>query len=219
MDDNTYYNGGLFSLGAAPEWLMGIASFLAAIISLYSLLIWVRIVLTWIRLPGQGGENSLTHYLGKVVDPYLNWFKGISSLKRSNIDLTPLIALAVLSVVQSILRLFGSYGKITVGMVFALMLNTLWSFLLSPILWFVMALLGVRLYFCYKKGPNTIAYIKMIDSLIGGVLNWVQRLLYKDKAINDRQLVLTSLIFFGVVYLGSSALIRLLVAFFANLSF
>ncbi len=217
--DDTYYNGGLLSLGGAPGWLMGIASFLAALISLYSLVIWVRIILTWIRIPGQGAENPLSHYLGKIVDPYLNWFKGISTLRRSHIDLTPLIALAVLSVVQSILRLFGSYGKITVGMVFALILNTLWSFLLSPILWFVMALLGVRLYFCYKRGPNTIAYIKMIDSLVGGVLNWVQRLLYRDKAINDRQLVLTSLIFFAVVYLGSSALIRVLVSFLAKLSF
>ncbi len=217
--DNTYKSGGLLSFSSAPEWLMSIAAFLAALISLYSLLIWVRIVLTWIRIPGQSGGNPLSHFLGKIVDPYLNWFKGISTLRRSNIDLTPLIALAVLSVVQSILRLFGSYGKITVGMVFALILNTLWSFLLSPILWFVMALLGVRLYFCYKRGPNTIAYIKMVDSLVDGVLNWVQRLFYKDKTINDRQLVLTSLIFFVVVYLGSSALIRVLVSVFANLSF
>ena len=217
--DDTYYKSGLFSFSGAPEWLMGIASFLAALISLYSLLIWVRIVLTWIRLPGQSGENPLTHYLSKIVDPYLNWFKGISTLKRSHIDLTPLVALAVLSVLQSILRLFGSYGKITVGMVFALMVNTLWSFLLSPILWFVMALLGVRLYFCYKRGANTIAYIKMIDSLVGGVLNWVQRLFYKDKAINDRQLVLTSLIFFVALYIGSSALIGMLVTALAKLSF
>jgi len=217
--DDTYYKSGLFSFNGAPEWLMGIDSFLAALISLYSLLIWLRIVLTWIRLPGQGGENPLTHYLGKIVDPYLNWFKGISTFKRSHIDLTPLIALAVLSVVQSILRLFGSYGKITVGMVFALILNTLWSFLLSPILWFVMALLGVRLYFCFKRGPNTIAYIKMIDSLVGGVLNWVQKIFYRDKAINDRQLVLTSLIFFVVVYISSSALIGSLAAALAKLSF
>lgn len=217
--DDTYYNGGLFSFGGAPQWLMGIASFLAALISLYSLLILLRIILTWIRIPGQGGENPLSHYLGKIVDPYLAWFKGISTLKRSNLDLTPLIALAVLSVVQSVLRLFGSYGKITVGMVFALILSTLWSFLLSPILWFIMALLGVRLYFCYKRGPSTLAYIKMLDSLVGGVLNWVQSLFYKNKTINDRQLVITSLIFFVLVYLGSSALLRLLMAAFAKLSF
>ena len=217
--DETYYNGGLFSFSTAPQWLMGIASFLAALISLYSLLIWVRIVLTWLRLPGQSAENPLSQFLGRIIDPYLNWFRGISTLRRSHIDLTPLVALAVLSVVQSILRLFGSYGKITVGMVLALVLSTLWSFLISPILWFVMAVLGVRLYFCYKRGPNTLAYIKMIDSLVGGVLNWVQRLFYKGKAINDRQLVLSSLIFFVLVYLGSSALVKVLVAVFAKLSF
>ncbi len=217
--DNTYYNRGLISFSSAPPWLMSIASFLAALVSLYSLLIWVRILLTWIRLPGQRVENPLSHYLGKIVDPYLNLFKGIGALRRSHVDLTPLIALAVLSVLQSILRLFGSFGKITVGMVLALLLSTLWSFLISPILWLVMAMLGVRLFFCYKRGPNTLVYIKMIDSLIGGVLNWVQRLIYKDKPINDRQLVLTSLIFFIVVYLASSVLIQFLVTLFAKLSF
>lgn len=217
--DDTYYNGGLFSFGGAPQWLMNTASFLAALISLYSLLIWLRIILTWIRLPGQNQDNPISFYLGKIVDPYLNWFKGITSLKRTHFDLTPLVALAILSVIQSILRLFGSYGKITVGMVFALILSTLWSFMLSPILWFIIALLAVRLFFCYKRMPNTIGYIKMIDSLVGGVLNWVQKLFYKSKAINDRQLVGTSLIFFVLVYLGSSSLIRVLVAAFAKLSF
>lgn len=216
---DTYSSPGLFSqAGGAPPWLMGIASFAAALISLYSLLIWIRIILTWVRLPNQSRENPLTHYLSKIVDPYLSWFKGITALKRSNLDLTPLVAVAVLSVVQSVLRLFGSYGKITLSMILALILNTFWSFLISPILWFIMALLAIRLYFCYKRGPNTLAYIRMLDSLVSGVMNWVQRLLYKDKAIHDRQLVLSSLIFFIAVYFASSALLKLAVTALMRLS-
>lgn len=217
--DETYYNGGLFSLGNSSKTVMGIAAFLATLVSLYSMLIWLRIVLTWIRIPGQMGENPLVRFLGKVVDPYLNWFKGITSLKRSRVDLTPLVALAILSVVQSVLSLFGSYGRITVGMILALVLNTLWSFLLSPILWFIIALLAVRLFFCYKRGPNSIGYIKMLDSLVGGVLNWVQKLFYRNRAINDRQLVTTSLIFFVVAYFASSSLVRVLATAFTRLTF
>lgn len=217
--NQTYYPEGSLPFGATQNIFMTIASVLASLLSVYSLLIWLRIVLTWIKIPSQNQENPLAYYLGKVVDPYLSWFKGISNLRRSHFDLTPLVALAVLSVVQSMLRLFGAYGKLTVGMVFALVLQTLWGYLISPLLWFVIILLGIRLFFCYKRSPSTIGYITMLDSMVGGVLNWVQGLFYKNRAINDRQLVITSLIFFIATYLVSSVLLRYLVSFFTKLSF
>ncbi|MDD3056956.1 MAG: YggT family protein [Sphaerochaeta sp.] len=217
MNQSTYIDGIAVTTGS--NVFMTIASILASLLSFYSLLIWLRIVLTWIKVPGQMQENPLAHYLGKIVDPYLSWFKGISSLRRSRFDLTPLVALAALSVVQSMLRLYGSYGKLTVGMVFALVLQTLWSYLVSPIFWFVIILLGIRLVFCYRRSPQSIGYITMLDSMVGGVLNWVQNLFYPKKAINDRQLVITSLIFFIALYVASSLVLRFLIGFFANLSF
>jgi YggT family protein len=199
--------------------LMSIASIVASLLSFYSLLIWLRIILTWIRVPGQTQENPLAYYIGKVVDPYLSWFRGISSLRRSHLDLTPLVALAVLSVVQSMLRFYGAYGTITIGMVVALIIQTLWSYLLSPVFWFLFILLGFRLFFCYRRSARTISYITMLDSLIGGILNWVQRLFYPKRTINDRQLVTTALVFFIVLYIAASFAIRFLVNFFGNLSF
>lgn len=124
-------------------FFMTLASILASLLSFYSLLIWLRIVITWIRIP----QNPLSHALAKIVDPYLDLFKSITALKRERFDLTPLAALAALSVVQSMLRLYGSYGTITLGMVLALLLQTLWSYLASPIFWFLLILLSVRLYF------------------------------------------------------------------------
>ncbi|NLK06818.1 MAG: YggT family protein [Spirochaetales bacterium] len=217
MNQSTYIDGVAVTTGS--NVFMTIASILASLLSFYSLLIWLRIVLTWIRVPGQTQENPLAYYLGKIVDPYLSWFKGISSLRRSRFDLTPLVALAALSVVQSMLRLYGSYGSLTVGMVFALVLQTLWSYLVSPIFWFVIIMLGIRLVFCYRRSPQSIGYITMLDSMIGGVLNWVQNLIYPKKAINDRQLVITSLTFFIALYIGTSLVLRFLIGFFAKLSF
>ncbi|WP_319757512.1 YggT family protein [uncultured Sphaerochaeta sp.] len=216
--NQTYYESGMAAAGGGNV-LMSIASIVATLLSFYSLLIWLRIILTWIRVPGQTQENPLAYYIGKVVDPYLSWFRGISSLRRSHIDLTPLVALAVLSVVQSMLRFYGVYGTITIGMVVALIIQTLWSYLLSPVFWFLIILLGFRLYFCYKRSAKTISYITMLDSLVGGVLNWVQRLFYPKRTINDRQLVTTALVFFIVLYIAASFVIRFLVNFFGNLSF
>ncbi len=216
--NQTYYESGMSTAGGG-NILMSIASIVATLLSFYSLLIWLRIILTWIRVPGQTQENPFAYYIGKVVDPYLSWFRGISSLRRSHIDLTPLVALAVLSVVQSMLRFYGAYGTITIGMVVALILQTLWSYLLSPVFWFLIILLGFRLFFCYKRSAKTISYITMLDSLIGGVLNWIQRLFYPKRTINDRQLVTTALVFFIVLNIAASFAIRFLVNFFGNLSF
>ncbi len=216
--NQTYYESGITATGAGNV-LMSIASIVASLLSFYSLLIWLRIILTWLRVPGQTQENPLAYYIGKVVDPYLSWFRGISSLKRSHIDLTPLVALAVLSVVQSMLRFYGASGTITVGMVVALIFQTLWSYLVSPVFWFLIILLGFRLFFCYKRSAKTISYITMLDSLIGGILNWVQRFFYSKRTINDRQLVTTGLVFFIVLYIAASFVLRFLVNFFGNLSF
>ncbi|NCC63031.1 MAG: YggT family protein [Spirochaetia bacterium] len=213
--NQSFYN----SASSGSNIFMTLASVLASLLSFYSLLIWLRIVLTWIKIPGQTQENPLSYYLGKIVDPYLSWFRGVSSLRRSHFDLTPLLALAALSVVQSMLRLFGAYGKLTVGMVFALILQTLWSYLVSPIFWFLIILLGFRLYFCYKRSPRTISYITMLDSLIGPVMNKIQRTFYPKKAINDRQLVITSLICLVVLYFAASFILRLVIGFFLGLSF
>lgn len=196
-------------------FFMTLASILASLLSFYSLLIWLRIVITWIRIP----QNPLSHALAKIVDPYLDLFKSITALKRERFDLTPLAALAALSVVQSMLRLYGSYGTITLGMVLALLLQTLWSYLASPIFWFLLILLSVRLYFCYRPSPQTISYIAMLDSLVGFLLNWVQRLFYPGRAINDRRLVTTSLIITLALYLASSALVKALVTLASRLGF
>lgn len=204
---------------SSSQVLMTIANIAATLISLYSICIWLRIILTWIQIPGRTQENSLARFLGRIVDPYLAWFRGLTALRRSRIDLTPLVALAVLSVVQSLLRLYGAYGTLTFGMVLALVLRTLWGFILSPILWFILILLIVRMVFCYKRGPNTIRYIKMLDSMIGGVLDWVQGLFYPKKAVNDRQLIATALIFFALVYLACAALIGFGVAALTSLPF
>lgn len=216
--NQTTYNSAL-TAGSGSNIFMTIASIVAGLLSFYSLLIWLRIVLTWIRIPGQTQQNPLTYYLGKIVDPYLSWFRGVSGLRRSRIDLTPLLALAVLSVVQSMLRLYGAYGRLTVSMVFSLILQTLWSYLVSPIFWFLIILMGFRLFFCYKRSPQTISYITMLDALLGPVMNTVQRIIYPKRTINDRQLVITSLASLVGLYIIASILLRLAIKFFLGLDF
>jgi len=195
-----------------PTILMHLANIASALLGLYSFIIWIRIILTWIRIPGQMTENPFVRFLSKIVDPYLNWFSGIKGLKKQHIDLTPLVAIAVLSIFQSIFSLYGAYGKITIGMVLSLIVRTFWSFILSPAFWFILIILCIRLFFCYKRGPNSIFYIKMLDSMDGSLIDFVQRLFFGKNAVDDRSLVWASIIFYGVLYL----LGKYLMAFLAS---
>jgi YggT family protein len=190
---------------------MKVCNVLAALIGIYSFLIWLRIILTWIRIPGQTTENPVTTFLRKIVDPYLSWFSSIKALRREHIDLTPIIALAVLSILQSILRMFGVYGQLTPGMVFATILQTFWGYIVSPLFWFIFIILVIRLVFCYHKSPRSIYYINMLDSMDRGFLDFVQKLFYGQKPVNDRTLVWTSVIFSLVGFLIAKYLLTLLV--------
>lgn len=200
-----------------PTTLMQLARVLASLVSIYSFLIWIRVVFTWVRIPGQMMENPVLTFLRKIVDPYLNWFSPLSGLKRSNFDLTPLAALAVLSIFQSIFRMFGTYGKLTIGMVLAMIVQTLWGYLVSPLFWFIMIILVIRLVFCYRRSPNTMYYIRMLDSMDGDLLDFAQRLFFSGKAVSDRTVVWSSTIFYLVAFLAAKYLVGLLVSFLVRL--
>ena len=189
---------------------MAFANFLAALIAFYTLLIWIRIIISWIKTDGQ---TPLAHILGKIVDPYLRWFRGIKALVRPRFDLTPLVALALLSVIQSLLRLFGAHGTITVAMVIALLLQTLYNYLVHPIFLFFFILLAIRLFFCFKRSIHSITYISMLDSIIGGFLDWTQRTFFTNQVVNDRKLVIASLITLIVAWSGTSILLRFIIGF------
>lgn len=196
------------------SFLMGLANFAAVLLSLYSLLIWIRIIFTWIRVPGSQwntGGNPFLNFLSKAVDPYLNLFSGITPLRRSHIDFTPLVAMAVLSIVQSLLRIFGAYGRITLGLVLGLIVRSLWSYIFSLFFWLFIIMLIVRLVFCYRRSPNSIQYIQMLDSMLGGILNWVQKVFFRNKPTNDRNLVIVSLIVVICLYILALVLVNLAV--------
>ena len=102
-----------------------IAAFLARLISLYSFLIWLRIILSWFSPYPR--EGSLTWYFSKIIDPYLNLFRS-QKFVIGYIDFSPLFAIAVLSVAQSLLTIFASFGTLRLSLVLMVLLNAFWSY-------------------------------------------------------------------------------------------
>lgn len=96
---------------------------LTALLSVYMILLSLRIILTWFQVPQQGDATRL---LGKITDPYLRLFRSLKFLRTSQgLDFSPLAAFLVLNLV---LQVFASlqYGT-TLGSLVILPLELIWS--------------------------------------------------------------------------------------------
>ncbi|MGB3695421.1 MAG: YggT family protein [Spirulinaceae cyanobacterium] len=74
------------------------ATSLANFISIYSLLLLVRILLTWFQT--MEWANNIAAFLSPITDPYLNIFRSFIP-PLGGIDLSPIVAIFVLNFIGS----------------------------------------------------------------------------------------------------------------------
>ena len=84
-----------------------VADYVDTLILIYLILIFIRIILTWIpRIPYNPVLSALIKFVTDVTDPYLNLFRRILPPVRlgpGTIDLSPIVATFVLIIVRGIL--------------------------------------------------------------------------------------------------------------------
>ncbi|MCL2481617.1 MAG: YggT family protein [Spirochaetaceae bacterium] len=137
--------------------------FIAGFISIYMILIIIRIVMSWFSTSSQKYSEKGT--LAKLCDPYLNIFKKIPFFTIGYIDFSPIIALAVLVIIGNILTQFGLLGTITVGIILAITIKAIWS-ALSSIIFFLFIIVIIRLIVLLIKPNAQSPILKSVDSLL-----------------------------------------------------
>jgi len=186
--------------------LVGALSFL---VNIYMMIIFVRIMLTWFSWTSNSG---LMDILGRITDPYLNWFRRFSFLRMGTLDLSPVAALGVLSLVNRILRSLALYGHITVGIILAMILQLAWG-IVSFILGFLIIVLILRLI-CHLTRQSTYGtFWRIVDSIAQPVLYRINRILFKDRIGNYTNGLIISILSMGIVYL----ILRLVVSFLSGI--
>jgi YggT family protein len=113
----------------------------SAFISLYMLLIFFRIILTW--FPGHSGSR-LVSILARATDPYLLYFRRWGILRSARVDFSPVLALILLSVLNNVVTSLMYVNRITLGYVLSFALQAVGS-AGSFILFFFLALVVIRL--------------------------------------------------------------------------
>ena len=209
------------------KFVQSMCSFIASILGIYSTVLIIRIIISWFRvLNGRNGWrtsdqqasplDTIDNVLGKICDPYLNLFRGAKGLRRGNMDFTPLLAFVVLNLVRSILSLIGEATSFTLWTILAIIVNGLWRSMFSFLLIVLIILLIVRLVVGSSRNPSSNNWINTIDPLIDSPVSFVYRLFYNKRKVEDQKVVITSLIFYVVLYIGLSwgvnALINLLLS-------
>jgi YggT family protein len=147
---------------------------------LYSTLIFIRLLLSWFSGINLG---RFYIYLCNITDPYLFWFARFRILRAGNIDLSPVVALAVLTVATNIVSRMANSGRVTLGFVLSLLLSVIWS-ALSFIIIFFIAVIGLRLVAYILSANIYTPFWKVVDYLSRPVIFHVNRILFRNRIVN-----------------------------------
>lgn len=146
---------------------------LSALLQVYTLLLVIRIVLTWVSMDH---GHPVLRVLHSISDPYLNWFRRFRFLVLGNIDFSPVAALLVMNFLASLTRMIGMYGQITLGIVLSIVVQLVWGavsfFLLLLGILAIVRFLGIRFRW---GGPTIWAYLDaLLQPAAAAVGRWLR---------------------------------------------
>ncbi len=91
------------SLALLLDTASSLQQFVRVFVGIYILLIFIWVLLSWIRVPYSRTFSTVQNFLDEVVTPYLRIFRGrIPTL--GPIDLSPIVAVAVLLIGQELVN-------------------------------------------------------------------------------------------------------------------
>ena len=186
-----------------------VLNFLSFLVSIYMVIIFIRIILTWFT----GIENGrFQEILAMITDPYLNWFRRFTFLRTGFLDFSPIVALGVLSLVNRIFSTLAFYRSISLGIVLAIALQIVWG-IISFFLGFLIIVLVLRLIAYLARQNLYNPFWRIISSISEPVLYRINRLLFKKRIVNFRIQVILSIVCLGLLYL----IVRILVSLVSSM--
>ncbi len=188
---------------------------LSSVLSVYMLLLFIRILLTWFSGASFGRPQEL---LIRVTDPYLNIFRRISFLRTERVDFSPIAAVISLVIITNIVNTLRVYGQISLGIILALIVSALWSAVFF-ILGFFMILIAVRLISIVLVKTSFNPFWQTIDMLINPTLAFIQRTIFRGRQFSYRTGLVLGVIVLGVTAVLGRLLVNLLAGWLQRLPF
>ena len=154
-------------------------SILAGITSVYMILLFIRILLTW--FPGADFGRPYA-FLCSICDPYLNWFRRFRIFRNSPIDFTPVIALVFLSLLNNVLVSWGRMGRFSIGILLVMLLHALWSVVLWVLGFFIVILILRMIAFLGNSNIYS-PFWRFVDFIAQPVMYRISRIFFPNRIV------------------------------------
>ncbi|ADN01757.1 YggT family protein [Spirochaeta thermophila] len=178
---------------------------LSALVTLYSLILIIRILLSWFY--PSGGEALFLLY--RITDPYLALFRRIGFLRTERFDFSPIIALLALSVLGNIFLSLARTGRIYVGQILSIIVGGLW-FAVSFILMFFVILIAVRLLGIAFRANSVGPFWFTLDNILSPLTYSVSHFFWRtSRPLSYRTGLLITGVLFLLLNLAGNALVSL----------
>jgi YggT family protein len=192
--------------------MLMIMNLLAGLTGLYSLLILIRIMLTWF---GGAQFGRPAEILARITDPYLDWWRRFP-LRAGFLDLSPILGMAALSLAQNIFSTIAHYGTISLGIILAIVLSSVWS-VVSFFLGFCMVVLGLRLFAYLTRRSVYSNFWRIIETVAQPVLYRISRIVFGNRLVNYRTEMIVALAILLALMIGGRIAVNLLMGLLIRL--
>ncbi len=151
-----------------------LAKIVRLLFSLYILLIFVRVLFAWLR-PNM--FNPVVRFVYNLTDPYLKLFAGIRFLRIGYLDLTPILALYLLYLLQELSYRILYTGYFSIEILASTIIILLFRFIYFILFIFIIAV-GLR-FILQIAGPRvnnafmTIVY-SISEPVVKPLRNWLK---------------------------------------------
>ena len=184
---------------------------LSIAVSVYSFIIIIRFILSWFR-----GSVRIPDFLVSVTEPYINWFRRFEFLRIGYLDISPIAALAVLTVLGQVFSTLARYGVIRLGIILAIMVQVVQS-AVSFFLVLLLIVIILRLIAYMTNQDIYGPFWKAIDTISQPVLYRMNRILFRDKIVNFRTSLIVCIAVLAVISLVLRIFFALLVGILIRL--
>jgi len=175
-------------------------SLLSSLVSIYMMALLCRIILTWFSWMRGGGRFQ--NFLAKITDPYLNWFRRFP-LRIGFLDLTPILALAVLSLVSRLFADLARHGAISIGIILSMIVQTIWG-IASFLLGFLIVVFALRLVAHLARFNMYNPFWRIVDTLYQLASYQINRILFKNRIVKFIHSIIISIAALAILYAALS---------------
>jgi YggT family protein len=195
------------------ELMNGILTFAITVLSIFSLLIVIRIIMSWF-----GGlvSGRLVEILARITDPYLNWWSRHLPLRIGFVDFSAIIAIVFLSFLQNVLFSILYAGKVSLGLILAIIISSVWG-ILSFIIGFCIIILILRLI-AYLINSNMYGmFWRLVDSISQPLLYRLNRMIFGNRITTYFKSIVIPVLVLIAVWIAGKLLVPALAALVAKI--